>query len=172
MPRTGPTSPNDYNHPVKNAGSFNIAEKQAIVKANRLVTGKVLNTTNTNATQTVVPVTDLTFRVLKGKRYRVVGRLLTAGTGAAGGFKGGLFFAGSAGCEIVYKYFTAAGSTAERVISLTSTPSGVAAAALEIDIDGLITPNESGSVYLQFANTTGVQAATLQPGSWIAVTRI
>lgn len=49
---------------------------------------------------------------------------------------------------------------------------GAAVAALEVDIDGLITADVRGTLQLQFANTTGAQAATILPGSWLVVLRV
>lgn len=169
-----PTVREDFTHDISTEGSFNVAQKKRIQDAFRKgVTGKVVGSDQTVASSTTLTsLTDLSFNVKKGKKYRLHAVLFTNGTGATGGIKATLTHSGQSsptfyGTTI---YSAVAGQTTESLTTASAT--GVAAAVLRVVVDGYFVPDANGMVTVQFAqNTSNGTGAVVKAGSFCRVHR-
>lgn len=166
---------NDFTHPIKNNGSFNVAVKKALLATFRALFGKTVTAAigNTSSTTTTAQnIAGLSFRVKKNKTYRIQGKLLCT-SDATGGAKPGIALSGASAptLEVSWKYFLAATMAAQKTVAIGNA-TGLAGAVLEIDFDGYIVPDVSGFLNITHAQIAANAASTVNLGSWCAVTRV
>lgn len=167
--------PTDFTHPLKRAGMFSLGEKQVLTRIFRALGGKTVqngNATTVNASTTQTNVSGLSFKVRKGKQYKITGTLLVS-TGATPGIAAGLALAGSSSptMNVIFSYNAAAASATQAITSFTNSTGG-AAAYLIVYIDGYFIPDVSGIMTVTFAqNTSNASNTIVKEGSSVSVYR-
>lgn len=166
---------NDFTHPIKNSGSFNVGVKRVLLATLRSMFGKTVQAANgatSSTTTTAQNIAGLSFRVKKNKTYRIQGKLLTT-SDATGGQKIGLALSGSSSptMEVAFKYLLAASLATQKTTAMGNS-TGLVGLILEVDIDGYFTPDVSGYLNITAAQIAANNASTINIGSWVAVTRI
>lgn len=168
--------PVDFTHPIKRNGSLNIGVKQVLIRTLRALGGRSIQNGNATAfaATTVVPVSGLSFKVRKGKQYRIQGIILPTSDGTSG-MKLGFALSGSSTATgvITYTYQQAATTTVQQVVAncLNSNSTGVAAVELICYVEGWFIPDVSGIAQLQAGTFTGTTAGSINAGSAVTIYR-
>lgn len=174
MARPVANSKEDVTHNIRESGGFTLAEKKVLEGIfKRGVMGKVLQSDQTVASSTTLTsVSDLSFVVKKGKKYRIHAQLMTNTTGATGGIKVTMTHAGQSSPTLygATRYLSASAIASEALTSGSAT--GAAVAVLAVEIDGIFIPDASGTITLQFAqNTSNGTGAVIKAGSYVNLYR-
>lgn len=168
-----PMGPNDFLDSLNLSPIFSSQEKINLGKIFRRTVGKTLRTTQTaTSSTTYADVSDLTFNVKKGAKYRIEGKLLTLGD--AGGIKLQLNVTGQTSPTVV---INGVGTLAAAVVAQQALTGGVIIAStsafLQVDVNGYYIPDKDGVMTLQFAqNASNPAASTLYAGSHIKLIRV
>lgn len=164
------------------AGSFNLLQKQAALKAARSAFGqiKLLSDTTVNGSTALVTDADFSFQVTKGRTYFVHGHFLLS-TGATPGIKFQLTAPASTTSATTFAGVATAQASTALVAPVTftyatglNTPIFNTAAAYNwIDINGIYIPEADDTVTVQFAQSVsnGSDSKILR-GSCFIVTEI
>lgn len=148
-------------------GLGRLAQK-ALSTVFRRVVGRTVAADVSNATTTLANVTGLSFNVKKGKRYRVMGELLTAiGTQ---GLKAAVNITNQTSPTMFINFVHTSAvttTTATQVTTNGGTSTGLAS-VLQVSIDGFVVPDANGVLTIQSAAFAAGTALTKQ-GSWASV---